>query len=61
MAKVSRDRWMAGQAEADFPGYGFARHKGYGTPQHRLALEQLGVSDIHRRTFRPVAARLDCN
>ncbi|MCD6345124.1 MAG: ribonuclease HII [Anaerolineae bacterium] len=61
VAKVSRDRWMAGQAESAFPGYGFARHKGYGTPQHRLALEQLGVSDIHRRTFRPIAARLGCN
>ncbi len=59
VAKVSRDRWMAEQAEIAFPGYGFAQHKGYGTPQHRVALDRLGVSALHRRTFRPVAARLD--
>ncbi len=58
LAKVSRDRWMAGEAATRFPGYGFAQHKGYGTAQHRAALAELGVTAIHRRTFRPVAARL---
>lgn len=55
VAKVSRDRWMVEVAERDFPGYGFARHKGYGTRQHQEALSALGVSAIHRHTFRPVA------
>jgi len=55
VAKVSRDRWMCETAEAAFPGYGFAQHKGYGTRQHRTALASLGVSAIHRQTFRPVA------
>ena len=58
IAKVSRDRWMIDTAEVDYPGYGFARHKGYGTPQHRGALQKLGVCAIHRRSFKPVAARL---
>ncbi len=57
-AKVSRDRWMAGDAAHDFPGYGFAQHKGYGTPQHRTALDDLGPCPIHRKTFRPIARRL---
>jgi ribonuclease HII len=55
VAKVSRDRWMAEQ-EARYPGYGFARHKGYGTEVHRAALEQLGPCPLHRRSFQPVAA-----
>ena len=58
VAKVSRDRWMVESAEGDFPGYGFAQHKGYGTAQHREALQALGACAIHRRTFKPVAARL---
>jgi ribonuclease HII len=37
-----------------FPGYGFARHKGYGTPQHRAALTALGPSRIHRLSFAPL-------
>ena len=57
IAKVTRDRWMV-RADGDYPGYGFAQHKGYGTSRHRAALESLGVCAIHRRTFRPVAARL---
>ncbi|MBN1246496.1 MAG: ribonuclease HII [Anaerolineae bacterium] len=59
VAKVVRDRWMAETAESDYPGYGFAQHKGYGTRQHREALECLGVCPIHRRSFRPVALRLE--
>jgi ribonuclease HII len=54
VAKVVRDRWMARQSHR-FPGYGFADHKGYGTPAHRLALDELGPCSIHRRSFRPIA------
>jgi ribonuclease HII len=55
LAKVHRDRWMVETAEARFPGYGFAQHKGYGTPQHREALDRLGACTIHRRSFRPIS------
>ena len=55
IAKVARDRWMADVAEKEFPGYGFAQHKGYGTRQHQEALHRLGVCPLHRLTFRPVA------
>lgn len=55
LAKVSRDRAMCA-LDADFPGYGFARHKGYGTPHHRRALERLGPSAIHRLSYAPVSA-----
>jgi len=41
-----------------YPGYGFERHKGYGTPQHREALQRLGATAIHRRSFRPVQLAL---
>ncbi|MBN2390356.1 MAG: ribonuclease HII [Anaerolineae bacterium] len=61
IAKVSRDRWMVVVAEVDFPGYGFAQHKGYGTRQHRAALERLGICPIHRLTFRPVTDRLSAD
>jgi ribonuclease HII len=54
LAKVSRDRMMVEYGE-QYPGYGFARHKGYGTPQHRKTLASLGPCDIHRRTWSPVA------
>lgn len=57
VAKVTRDRIMTELAEI-YPGYGFERHKGYGTPQHREALERLGPTDIHRRSFRPVQLAL---
>jgi ribonuclease HII len=53
LAKVARDQWMI-EAGDRFPGYGFARHKGYPTPQHRRALMELGPCEIHRRSFRPV-------
>jgi ribonuclease HII len=53
IAKVTRDRLMA-EADAQFPGYDFARHKGYGTAQHLAALKKHGPSPIHRRTFLPV-------
>lgn len=50
LAKVSRDRYMLKMAEK-YPGYGFEKHKGYGTKAHYEAIEELGVSAIHRRTF----------
>ena len=50
LAKVSRDRFMVEQDRL-YPGYGFARHKGYGTAQHRAAIARLGPCPIHRRTF----------
>jgi ribonuclease HII len=53
VAKVSRDRMMV-DLEDRFPGYGFARHKGYGTAQHRAALATLGPCAIHRRSFAPL-------
>jgi len=53
IAKVTRDRWMM-QLDEQYPGYGFAQHKGYGTRAHRNALRRLGPSPIHRRTWRPV-------
>jgi ribonuclease HII len=57
IAKVTRDRIMVEMAEV-YPGFGFERHKGYGTPQHKEALSRLGVTDIHRRSFRPVQLAL---
>lgn len=54
IAKVERDRRMV-EMDREYPGYGFACHKGYGTSQHRQALQRLGPSPIHRRTWRPVA------
>jgi ribonuclease HII len=55
VAKVVRDRWMA-RLERRRPGYGFSRHKGYGTKSHLEALGRLGPCDAHRRTYAPVAA-----
>lgn len=52
-AKVFRDRWMA-QAGQMYSSYGFAQHKGYGTRQHRQALNRLGACPIHRMSFRPL-------
>lgn len=53
IAKVHRDRLMVGM-ENEWPGYGFAQHKGYGTAQHRAALDRLGPTPIHRRTWAPL-------
>lgn len=53
IAKVTRDRIMV-SLDRDYPGYGFARHKGYGTREHLEALKRLGPCPIHRRSFRPV-------
>jgi ribonuclease HII len=53
VAKVKRDQLMV-TLDEDFPGYGLARHKGYGTHQHREALAKLGPSSIHRVSWRPL-------
>ncbi len=57
IAKVTRDREMQ-ECDEFYPGYGFARHKGYPSPEHLAALKRLGPCLIHRRTFRPVADML---
>jgi ribonuclease HII len=57
IAKVTRDRIMVGHDEA-YPGYGFARHKGYGTALHQEALRRHGVTPLHRTSFAPIAALL---
>ena len=54
LAKVERDRVM-GEYEETFPGYGFARHKGYATAFHLERLREIGPCDLHRRSFAPVA------
>ena len=53
LAKVTRDRIMLAY-DRTYPGYGFARHKGYPTPEHLAALARLGPCPIHRRSFAPV-------
>ncbi len=57
VAKVTRDRRMVELARV-FPGYGFERHKGYGTPEHQAALDLLGVTPAHRRSFKPIQLAL---
>jgi len=54
VAKVYRDRLMR-ELDREYPGYGLASHKGYSTPEHLAALQQLGPSALHRLSFRPVA------
>lgn len=51
IAKVTRDRWMTAVADVLYPVYGFARHKGYATAEHRRALALHGPCDLHRQTF----------
>lgn len=53
IAKVARDREMVA-LDREYPGYGLARHKGYPSPQHLEALQALGITPIHRRTYAPV-------
>ena len=53
LAKVTRDRLMM-QYDEQFPGYGFAGHKGYGTKAHLLAIEELGACPLHRMSFAPL-------
>ena len=58
LAKVTRDREMV-EFDKQYPGYGFAGHKGYPTKVHLAAIEALGVTPIHRTSFGPVKAKLE--
>jgi ribonuclease HII len=57
LAKTARDALMQ-KLDAEYPGYGFATHKGYPAPEHRAALKRLGPCPIHRRSFAPVREAL---
>ncbi len=57
LAKVHRDRWCA-QYDREFPQYGFAAHKGYGTAAHIAALREHGACPQHRKSFAPVSGVL---
>jgi ribonuclease HII len=54
LAKVHRDRLLV-ELDREFPGYGLAQNKGYPCPAHKAALERLGPTPLHRRSFLPVA------
>jgi ribonuclease HII len=54
IAKVTRDRYMHRVADRH-PGWGFDEHVGYSTPEHRAAIERIGISPLHRRSFQSVA------
>ncbi|MFH1867427.1 MAG: ribonuclease HII [Candidatus Omnitrophota bacterium] len=54
VAKVTRDRLLCFY-DTIFPGYGFGKHKGYGTTEHIMAMKDKGLAPIHRRTFKPTA------
>ncbi|AWL12598.1 Ribonuclease H [Saliniradius amylolyticus] len=60
LAKVTRDREMQ-QLEQDYPGYGFAQHKGYPTKQHLQSLSELGPTPFHRLSFKPVQKALEAH
>jgi ribonuclease HII len=54
LAKVHRDRLLV-ELDSEYPGYGLARHKGYCSPEHMAALELLGPTPLHRKSYQPVA------
>ncbi len=56
LAKVSRDREMC-ELDKIYPEYGFAKHKGYGTEAHLMAIQKHGILNIHRKTFAPIKGR----
>ncbi|MEM7425371.1 MAG: ribonuclease HII [Pseudomonadota bacterium] len=58
IAKVTRDRILR-DLDGQYPGYGFARHKGYGTRQHQQALAKLGLCPAHRKSFAPIRLLLE--
>ena len=58
LAKVARDRLMVAY-ENEYPGYGLAKHKGYPTAQHMQALNDLGITPIHRKSFKPVKRTME--
>ena len=51
LAKTARDEWMR-ELDSQYPGYGLGKHKGYGTQAHRSAMKRLGLSEIHRQSFK---------
>jgi ribonuclease HII len=53
LAKVYRDRLLV-ELDSEYPGYGLAQHKGYGSREHMAALERLGPTPLHRKSYRPV-------
>ncbi len=57
LAKVCRDRLLV-ELDREYPGYGLAQHKGYGCPAHLAALQRLGPTPLHRKSFRPVSQAL---
>jgi len=57
IAKVTRDRIMV-DLDKQYPGYGFAKHSGYGVPEHQAALDRLGPCPAHRKSYDPVARAL---
>jgi len=59
IAKVSHDRIMK-DLDRVWPGYGFSKNAGYGTPAHRAALDQIGVSKAHRRSYSPMSGMVSC-
>jgi ribonuclease HII len=58
LAKVTRDRWCV-ELDQQYPNYGFAKHKGYGTAEHLAALRLHGACQEHRKTFAPVTEVLE--
>ncbi len=60
IAKVTRDRFMA-ESHRQYPQYGFLRHQGYPTKEHRMAISRYGPCPLHRRTYRGVMEFLDSN
>jgi ribonuclease HII len=58
LAKVTRDREMI-EWDKHYPGYGFAEHKGYPTAVHMSALEKLGITPLHRRSYSPVRKKIE--
>ena len=58
LAKTARDRLMV-ELDAQYPGYGFASHKGYNAPVHQDALKRLGPCPAHRRAWAPIKALLE--
>jgi len=60
IAKTARDAFMVEEGKR-YPEYGFAQHKGYGTAQHRAAIDKFGPCTIHRMTFKPLSSALQTN
>jgi ribonuclease HII len=58
LAKTARDAFMV-DLDSKYPSYGFARHKGYGTPQHQQALQEKGPCEVHRKSYAPIRALLE--